>query len=90
MQGWKKAKTGLWSLTDLQVWAHNRFSLGKLEILSHEKIKQGRCLRLGGARTMVAALEDFVTQTTAQVGFALEEGAGELEMWKKKKTRQVS
>lgn len=29
---------------------------------------------------MVAALEDLVTQTTAQVGFALEEGAGELEM----------
>lgn len=38
---------------------------------------------------MVAALEDFVTQTTAQVGFALEEGAGELEMWKKKKKKHV-
>lgn len=34
---------------------------------------------------MVAALEDFVAQTTAQVGFALEEGAGELEMWGKKR-----
>lgn len=32
---------------------------------------------------MVAALEDFVTETTTQVGFALEEGAGELEMGKK-------
>lgn len=28
---------------------------------------------------MVAALEDFITQTAAQVSFALEERAGELE-----------
>lgn len=29
---------------------------------------------------MVAALEDFVAQTATQVGFALEECAGELKM----------
>lgn len=66
-------------LTDLQVRAHYRFSLGKLKVLPHEKVEQGRCFRLGGARTMVAALEDFVAQTAAQVRFALEECAGELK-----------
>lgn len=59
--------------------AHYRFSLGKLKVLSHEKVKQGRSLRLGGAGAMVAALEDFITQAAAQVSFALEERAGELE-----------
>lgn len=75
----KKDGTGLVGLTDLQMRAHYRFPLGELEILSHEKIKQSRRFRLGAAGTMVAALEDFVTQTTAQIGFTLEEGAGELQ-----------
>lgn len=69
----------LFGLTDLQVGAHYRFSLGKLKVLPHEKVEQGRRFRLGGARTMVAALEDFVAQTAAQVRFALEECAGELK-----------
>lgn len=66
-------------LTNLQMWADYRFSLGKLKVLSHEKVKQGSCFRLGGAGTMVTALEDFVTQTAAQVCSTLKECTGELQ-----------
>lgn len=73
-------------LTNLQMWADYRFSLGKLKVLSHEKVKQGSCLCLGWAGTMVTALEDFITQTAAQVCSTLEECTGELQKEKRMST----
>lgn len=64
--------------TDLQVGADDGLSLGELKVFPHEKVEQRRCLRLGGAGAVVAALEDLVAQAAAQVRLALEERAGEL------------
>ncbi len=59
--------------------ADYRLALGKLKVFSHEKIQQGSCLRLGGAGTMVTALEDLIAQTATQVCLTLEERTGELQ-----------
>lgn len=61
------------------MWADYRLALGKLKVFPHEKVQQGSCLRLGGAGTMVTALEDLIAQTAAQVCLTLEECTGELQ-----------
>lgn len=63
---------------DLQVGADDGLSLSELKVFPHEEVKQRSRLRLGGARPVVAALEDLMTQAAAQVRLALEERAGEL------------
>lgn len=65
--------------TDLQMWADYRLALCELKVFPHEKVQQCSCLRLGGAGTMVTALEDLVAKTAAQVSLTLEECIGELE-----------
>lgn len=69
----------LFSYADLQMWADYRLALGKLKVFSHEKIEQSSCFRLGGAGTMVTALEDLIAQTATQVCLTLEERTGELQ-----------
>lgn len=64
--------------TDLKVRADDGLPLGELKVLPHEEVEQGGRLGLRGAGAVVAALEDLVAQTAAQVGLPLEEGAGEL------------
>ena len=54
-------------------------ALGELEVLPHDEVEEGGGLSLGGAGAMVAALEDLVAETAAQVGLALEERTGELQ-----------
>lgn len=79
----------LFCYADLQMGADYRLSLGKLKVFSHEKIEQGSCLRLGGAGTMVAALEDLIAQTATQVCLTLEECTGELQKDKAKMSAHV-
>ncbi len=76
--------------TDLQMWADYGLALGKLKVFPHEKIQQGSCLRLGGARTMVTALKDLVAQTATQVCLTLEERTGELQREMRPQVRKTS
>lgn len=68
------------------MWANDRLSLGKLKVFSHEKIQQSSCLRLGGAGSMVTALEDLVAKTATQVCLTLEKCTGKLQKKEKDET----
>lgn len=61
------------------MWADDGLSLCKLKVFPHDDVEQGSSFSLCGTGAVVAALEDLVAETSTEIGFSLEEGAGELQ-----------